>query len=103
MTRWLRAARGMPLDPATEPTQPTKAPGPRVVSVSSVLSPAPGPKGPPPTAPDLADLLDAAEERAAIIEHDGGFARAEAERLALTAVECPEVVQVLRARWGTAP
>ena len=52
---------------------------------------------------DLADLLDAAEERAAIIEHDGGLSRAEAERLALAAVECPKAVQVLRERWGMAP
>ena len=101
MTRWLRAARGAPLEPATEPTQPTEPPRPRVVSVPSVLSLVPDPEKALP-APDLADLLDAAEERAAIIEHDGGLPRAEAERRALAAVECPEAARVLRGRWGTA-
>ena len=56
-----------------------------------------------PAALDLADALDAAEERAAIMEFDGGLTRAEAERLALAAVECPGAARVLRERWGAAP
>lgn len=49
-------------------------------------APAASPTAPaePPTAA-LADPLDAAEERAAIMEHDGGVPRAEAEALALGA------------------
>ena len=70
----------------------------RFVEIRAALAAAFGPLA----APDLADILDAAEERAAIIEHDGGLSRAEAERRALTAVECPEAARVLRGRWGMA-
>ena len=38
---------------------------------------------PQPANPDFDDALDAAEERAAIIEFDGGLSHAEAEALAL--------------------
>ena len=54
----------------------------------------------PSAVPDLADALDDAEKRAAIMEHDGGLPRAEAERLALAGVACPEARRVLRERWG---
>ena len=49
------------------------------------------------------DSLEAAEERAAIMEHDGGLSCAEAERLALAACLYPEAARALRARWGLAP
>ena len=69
------------------------------MSVSSVLSLTPNPEEAP-TAPGLAATLDAAEERAAIMEFDGGLSRVAAERLALAAVEIPEAAAWLRARWG---
>lgn len=52
-----------------------------------------------PAAPDLADRLYAAEERAAVMEYDGGLPRAEAERLALAGVSDPEARRVLTGRW----
>lgn len=55
-----------------------------------------------PPAPDLADLLDAAEERAAIMEYGGGLTREEAERLTLAAVTDFEAAQILRSRWHIA-
>ena len=37
------------------------------------------------------------------MEFDGGLTRADAERLALAAVECSEAARVLRERWAMAP
>lgn len=48
---------------------------------------------------DLPDLLDAAEERAAVMEFDGGLSRTEAEALALASCPCPEARRVLGERW----
>ena len=102
MTRWLRAARGSPIELATEPTEPTELTRQDVSSVPSVLSLMSDPEGPP-AAPDLADLLDAAEERAAIMEFDGGLSRAEAERLALAAHGPAALDAAARNPWRPAP
>lgn len=79
MSRWLRAAQGIP-EPATKPTKPTQpAPTPPgaterdVLSVKSVLSAG--------VIPDP----DIFEERAAIHEFDAGMTRAEAEDMAARA------------------
>ena len=58
--------------------------------------------GPATSPPDFTEALDAAEERAAIAEYDGGLPRAEAEALALASCPCPEAAAWLRARWEEA-
>ena len=70
----------------------------QVNSVLSVLSLVNRPE--PRSLPDHADALDAAEERAGIVEHDGGLPRPEAERLALAAVADPAARRWIAARWG---
>ena len=79
MTRWLRAAQGIPepLTKPTKPTQPALGPGDTtgagVLSVKSVLS-----RGERPDPDEF-------EERAAIHEFDAGMTRAAAEDAAARA------------------
>lgn len=79
MTRWLRAAQGIPepLTKPTKPTQPALGPGDTtgagVLSVKSVLS-----RGERPDPDEF-------EERAAIHEFDAGMTRAVAEDAAARA------------------
>ena len=88
MTRWLRAARGETASvQAGQGTERTEAPQPEVVSLC--------PEAPAPSNA-LADALEAAEERAAIREHDGGEDRETAEGHALGA-HGPAILAAIRA------
>ena len=93
------------------PTRPTPAPVRRTDKPQPSQAGPTGPTHPrvPPAciraalAAAFARPPDAAEERAAIMEYEGGLTCEEAERLTLAGVECPAAARVLRERWGMAP
>ncbi len=90
MGKWTNAARSgsYPLPVVTKRTVATEGSEnqPFVTNVTSVT---------PPNTAEIIDLIAEYEERAAIREFDGGFPRAEAERLALE--ECaPDAASRMR-------
>ncbi len=100
-TRWLacRTQKGEPSQRGpTRPTGPTEFRR-KAVDIRAALAAAFESRA----APDLADLLDAAEERAAIMEFDGGLSRAEADRLALAAHGPAALDAAARNPWRPAP